>query len=88
MSSKNDKILERLLSGSSDANISFSDLCKLIEAFGFEGRNRGGSHRIYSRAGIMEIINVQPGHDGHHAKPYQVKQLRNIILKYRLKLPE
>ena len=81
-----DKILERVLSGSSDANLSFSDLCKLAEALGFIRRQHGGSHTIYSRTGVTEIINIQPGRDGHHAKPYQVKQVRNIILKYRLTL--
>jgi hypothetical protein len=88
MPSKAEKTLLRVLSGMSDANIAFGDLCSLAEELGFQGRHRGGSHTIYSRAGIAEIINVQPAHDGHHAKPYQVKQVRNIILKYRLRLPE
>ena len=81
------KVLEQILSGTSDANISFNDLCRLVEVLGFDVRTRGGSHRIYSKTGILEIINLQPARDGHHAKPYQVKQVRNIILKYQLQLP-
>ncbi|MEA2338758.1 MAG: hypothetical protein QOE82_2765, partial [Thermoanaerobaculia bacterium] len=41
-----------------------------------------GSHYIFTRAGIEERINLQ--RDGSHAKPYQVKQVRAVILKYHL----
>lgn len=41
-------------------------------------------HFIYWKDGIDEIINIQP--DGNKAKPYQVKQVRNIILKYGLEV--
>jgi len=41
-----------------------------------------GSHHIYYKEGIVEIINIQP--KGNKAKDYQVKQVRNIILKYKL----
>ena len=41
-----------------------------------------GSHHIFTRDGIPEILNLQP--KGSEAKPYQVKQVRNVILKYRL----
>ena len=42
----------------------------------------GGSHHIFTKDGIQEIINFQP--KGTSAKPYQVKQVRAIILKYHL----
>jgi hypothetical protein len=48
---------------------------------GFEERIRG-DHHIYSKEGIEEIINLQP--KGAKAKPYQVKQVRFMILKYKL----
>jgi hypothetical protein len=51
------------------------------KASGFEERIRG-SHHIFSRAGIEEIMNLQP--QNRKAKPYQVKQVRNLILKYKL----
>jgi hypothetical protein len=41
-----------------------------------------GSHHIFTCDGIDEIINIQP--DGAKAKAYQVKQIRGIMLKYRL----
>jgi len=78
---KYEKILLKILQGASDANISFDDLCALLEHFGFEQRIRG-SHHIFRRADIEEKPNLQ--NDGKHAKPYQVKQVRAIILKYHL----
>ena len=75
------KVLIKILSGTSDANISFADLISLLIELGFEERIRG-SHHIFTKNGIQEIINMQP--KGTLAKPYQVKQVRAIILKYRL----
>ena len=76
-----EKVLIRILRGTSDKNISFSELCTLLNGFDFNERVRG-DHHIFSRGDIVEIINIQP--DGSKAKPYQVKQVRNIVLKYKL----
>jgi hypothetical protein len=76
------RTLSRLLQGTSDRNIRLDDLRSLLEALGFAGRVRG-SHHIYTRQDIAEIINLQP-RNGGLAKPYQVRQVRNIVLKYRL----
>jgi hypothetical protein len=65
-----EKTLEKVLRGSSGANISFGDLIKLLDVLGFNQRIRG-SHRIFSKAGVEEILNLQP--KGAKAKPYQVK---------------
>ena len=78
---KTEKTLYRVLRGDSDANIPFQDLRKLLLHFGFSERIRG-SHHIYARTNIVEIINLQP--IGSKAKPYQVKQVRNIIVAYGL----
>jgi hypothetical protein len=43
---------------------------------------RNGSHHIFYREGVVEIINIQP--DGSKAKAYQIKQIREIVLKYKL----
>lgn len=75
-------ILEKVLSGTADANIRFSELRKLILSLGFKERIKG-DHYIYSKTGIIEIVNIQPLNDGK-AKPYQVKQIRNLIHKYKL----
>jgi len=75
------KLLERILHATSDANIPFTQMCQLLKKFGF-GERIHGSHHIFSKDGVEEIINLQP--KGPKAKPYQVKQVRNLILKYRL----
>jgi hypothetical protein len=48
---------------------------------GFDERIRG-SHHIYFKEGVEEIVNLQP--IGSRAKAYQVKQVRGITLKYKL----
>ena len=78
---KHEKLLLKILSGSSDANIYFEDLCNLLKKLGFEERTRG-SHHIFRKDGVSEKINLQ--RDGNKAKPYQVKQVRNVIVKYKL----
>ena len=78
---KYDDLLSRILSGTSDANISFSQLCGSLRRLGFEERVRG-DHHIFTKDRVEEILNLQP--HGHHAKPYQVKQVRSLIIKYRL----
>jgi hypothetical protein len=52
------KLLERILRGTSDANISFADLCLLLRRLGFNERVRG-SHHIFAREGVDEILNLQ-----------------------------
>jgi hypothetical protein len=71
----------RILHGTLDANIPFSELCHLLRRLGFEERIRG-SHHIFTKEGVEEILNLQPR--GSNANPYQVKQVRNIILRYKL----
>ncbi len=78
---RSDKLLERVLRGTSDANIPFDGLRHLLEELGFEERTRG-SHHIFTKTGVEEILNLQPR--GSHAKPYQVKQIRYVILRYKL----
>jgi predicted RNA binding protein YcfA (HicA-like mRNA interferase family) len=75
------KTLERVLRGTADANIGFDDLCSLLRHLGFAERIRG-SHHIYTRDGVAEILNLQP--KGSKAKPYQVRQVRGVIVSYHL----
>lgn len=75
------KALDRILRGEADANIRFADLRRLLVLVGFDERIRGG-HYIYSREDIVEIINLQP--KGTMEKPYQVKQVRQLLVRYRL----
>ncbi len=78
---KYEKLIFHILRGTSDANISFLDLVHLLQHFGFEMRIKG-SHHIFRKKGVEEKPNLQK--DGNKAKSYQVKQVRNIILKYKL----
>lgn len=79
----NEKIFQEIMSGSKDKNIKFSELQKILEILDFQCRIKG-DHFIYYKDKVDEIINIQP--DGNKAKPYQVKQVRNLILKYRLEV--
>jgi predicted RNA binding protein YcfA (HicA-like mRNA interferase family) len=76
-----DKLLAKILGGTSDANVSFREMCNLLVKLGFEERIRG-SHHIFTKDDVEEILNLQP--KGSKAKPYQVKQVRNVILKYKI----
>ena len=76
------RLLARVLNGTADHTIRFQELRTLLLALGFEERIRG-SHHIYTRDGIAEIINLQP-RDGGLAKPYQVRQVRHLIVQYKL----
>lgn len=78
---KYDKLLTKILSGRSDSNIAFSELVQLLQRLQFVMRVRG-DHHIFTRDDIAEILNVQP--IGAMAKSYQVKQVRQIIVKYQL----
>jgi hypothetical protein len=79
--SKFDKLRLKILQGSSDANISFADLCELLRRLGFEERIKG-SHHIFRKEDAEEKPNLQS--DGAKAKPYQVRQVRAILVKYHL----
>lgn len=79
--SQYEKLLLSILSGTRDKSILFADLRTVLDRLGFQCRIKG-DHFIYTKDGVEEIINIQP--IGNKAKPYQVKQVRNIILKYQL----
>lgn len=70
------------MAGAADRNFCFADLRSVLIALGFEERVRG-DHHIFTMRNVVEIINLQP-REGGLAKPYQVRQVRDIILKYRL----
>ena len=80
------KVLDAVLSGRADANTRFDSLRRLLRGLGFAERIRG-DHYIFSRADVVEIINVQPLRGGK-AKSYQVKQVRQLITKYGMAIGE
>ena len=79
--SRRTKLLQKILRGGSDANIPFDELRNLLDSLGFAERIRG-DHYIFTHDQAPEILNLQP--KGAQAKPYQVKQVRNVILSYHL----
>ena len=56
--SKHAKLLEKILLGNADANISFDGMCQLLRRLGFQMHVRG-SHHIFACAGVEEILNLQ-----------------------------
>ena len=78
---KYSKLRDRILAGISDSNIDFAVLCQLLVRLGFDERVKG-SHHIFTKEHAEEIINIQP--KGSKVKAYQVKQVRGILVKYRL----
>lgn len=78
---KREKIFASILRGASDNNVAFSDLRYVLESLGFAERIKG-DHFIFVKPEVDEIVNLQP--KGNKAKAYQVKQVRNLILKYKL----
>ena len=78
---KHEKLRLTLLSGASDANIDFDDLCRMLQYFGFEMRVRG-SHHVFARAGVFEQV-VLPRH-GKAVKRTYVRDVRRLLQRYRI----
>ncbi len=78
---RHERLLQTLLRGQSDANIRWADLRALLLYLGFSERVRG-SHHLFDKEGVVEIVNLQCR--GGHVKPYQVRQIRKLILQYNL----
>ena len=62
-----DRLLLRILRGTSDANIPFDGLCHLLQRLDFAERIRG-SHHIFSKSGQPKIV-VVPVHGNATLKP-------------------
>ena len=82
---KYQKLYRHILMRLSDANVPFDGLCALLTKLGFDMRIRG-DHHIFTMTGVEEILNLQPKKG--KGKPYQVKQIRDVLLKYSLKLED
>ena len=83
--SKLEKLYEHIFMRSSDANVPFETLCSLLKRFGFNERIKG-DHHIFPKDGVDEILNLHPNEG--KGKPYQVKQVRDLILKYTIRIGE
>jgi predicted RNA binding protein YcfA (HicA-like mRNA interferase family) len=85
MMGKLEKLYEHILMRRSDANVPFETLCALLRRLGFDERIKG-DHHIFTKDAVEEILNLQP--KDAKGKPYQVKQVREVILKYQLHIGE
>ncbi len=79
---KKQKLLQKLLSGAK--NVRFSEAVVCAKAFGFTLDRVNGSHHIFIHTGIPELLNLQ--NVKGKAKPYQVKQLLQLIETHNLKM--
>jgi hypothetical protein len=81
---KKQKLLQKVLSGTK--NVRFTEAIALAEAFGFRLDRVNGSHHIFIHPEIPELLNLQ--NDNGKAKPYQIKQLLQLVEEYNLQLGE
>ncbi len=67
-------------------NVDFADLVGLLTALGFREIGGRGSHRIFAKDGVTELVNLQ-GEKGQ-AKAYQVRQVASLVRRYDMALEE
>jgi hypothetical protein len=82
---EHEKLYEHIMLRRSDAAVPFAALCGLLKRLGFDERIRG-DHHIFATSRVEEILNLQP--KSGRAKPYQVRQIREVLLKYNLRLED
>ncbi len=76
------KLRERIVSGRSDASIPFEQTRTLLKSLGFT-EDIEGDHFIYRKEGVPGLINIQP--QGAKVKPYQVRQIRKVLVDFNIK---
>ena len=76
------RLLQKIVA--STKNIKFGDLTALLEALGFVEDRINGSHHVFKHPNVMELVNIQNVHG--EAKPYQVRQVVELIEAYNLTL--
>jgi predicted RNA binding protein YcfA (HicA-like mRNA interferase family) len=79
------RLLARLARGDV-ANVSFADMRRLVEAFGFEQRRTSGSHHVFVHPDVRELVNLQEVRG--QAKPYQVRQFLRLVERYALRMED
>jgi len=79
------KLYEHIMTRRSDSSVPFADVCVLLSRLGFENRIRG-DHHIFTMVVVEEIINIQPKNG--MGKAYQIKQIRDLLLKYKLRMED
>ena len=77
------RLLKRIVGGAV-GNVNFADLVMLLEALGFEEIGGKGSHRVFARPDVAELVNLQAVQG--QAKVYQVRQVAGLVRRYDLHL--
>lgn len=75
---KQDKLLQLVLNAT--VAMRFEDACKIAELIGFSRKSGQGSHVVYAKEDEMTLLNFQ--NRNGMIKPYQVRQLRDMVKKY------
>lgn len=81
---RNRKLLEKALRN--PQGMRFEEAKRLVQAFGFRLDRISGSHHIFIRSGIPQLVNLQDW--GGKAKAYQVKQLLKLVEMHNLPLED
>ncbi len=81
---RNRKLLEKALRN--PQGLRFEEVKKLAQAFGFRMDRVSGSHHIFIKTGIPNLVNLQ--NCGGKAKAYQVKQLLKLAELHNLTLED
>lgn len=79
------KLLKRLAAGNLQ-NVAYSDFIHLMEGFGFRILRVTGSHHIYGRPDVNELVNVQ--NVKGQVKPYQIRQFLRLVEWYNIIMEE
>lgn len=79
------RLLQRILRGGV-GNVDFEDLVRLVVALGFQEVGGRGSHRVFARPDVRELLNLQENKG--QAKPYQVRQVVAVVRRYDLHLED
>ncbi len=82
---KRKKLLKRLSEGHL-RNVAFGDMVTMVEGFGFRLVRTSGSHHIFARPDVAELVTLQDVKG--EAKPYQIRQFLRLVEKYNLRLEE
>ncbi|MDP1773853.1 MAG: hypothetical protein Q8L15_16385 [Methylobacter sp.] len=75
---KHDKLLQSVFNVS--VSIRFEDACKVAELIGFSRKSGQGSHIVYGKDDEIKLLNFQ--NRNGTIKPYQLRQLRDMVKKY------
>jgi hypothetical protein len=66
--------------------VDLADLVRLVLALGFREVGGRGSHRVFARSEVSELLNLQE--ERGQAKRYRVRQVATLVRRYNLRLED